>query len=73
LPAVLADADKLERIVSNLLSNAPKYWSPDTTVTVTLSGGVGWLMLAVRDCGAGLPVDKMPRLSPRYRRTSDVR
>jgi PAS domain S-box-containing protein len=66
LPPVRADADKLERILTNLLSNALKYSPPASPVWVSLARADGEAVVEVRDQGPGIdPVD-VPRLFERY-------
>ena len=61
---VLADRQRLKQVLLNLLSNAVKYTGTEGTVTVSLtdSGTGNAKRIAVRDTGAGIPVDKLARL-----------
>ncbi|MHB0868713.1 MAG: sensor histidine kinase [Chloroflexota bacterium] len=67
LPPVLADPDRVERILMNLLSNAFKYSAPDTEVVVSLARRDGQIVTSVIDRGRGIPPDVIPRLFKRYR------
>ncbi len=69
LPPVSADPDRLERILTNLISNALKYSAPGTLVTVALYPHPGELVTAVSDRGPGIPPADLPRLFQRYYRT----
>jgi len=73
LPPALADPDQLERIVTNLLSNALKYSPAGSEVTVTLSARDGQLVTAVADRGPGIAPEDLPHLFERYYRTAAVR
>lgn len=73
LPLVLADPDRLERIISNLLANALKYSAPDTQVVVTATQGEGQVVTAVADRGQGIPPEMLSHLFERYYRTSLAR
>ena len=53
--AVLGDADRLERVVQNLVSNAVKYSPRDTQVTVRIERREPFAVLAVIDQGQGIP------------------
>lgn len=57
-PEVIADAEKMERILYNLLSNAFKFTPTNGSVTVSQSffmkDGNRWIRLAVRDDGVGM-------------------
>lgn len=53
------DDDKVEKIVTNLLSNAFKFTSPNGTVTLTTTiGEDGYLSITVSDTGSGIPADE---------------
>ncbi len=55
LPPVLADAVRIEQVLTNLLDNATKYSPQGGPVEVTiLTAGAG-VTLSVRDAGMGLP------------------
>lgn len=60
---VLFDANYLELIVNNLLSNAFKYTESGQSITVTLKEENGWLLLQVSDTGIGIPINKQERYS----------
>ena len=70
--AILFDKDKLEKIVSNLVSNAIKF-SPDyTTVLVKLSLDKSILNMHVIDRGVGISEDKIEQIyNPFFSTKSD--
>lgn len=68
LPRVLADPDRLERIFTNLLSNALKYSDPGTPVEVKMSVRDGEVVTSVSDQGRGIPRDQIPLLFQPYQR-----
>lgn len=61
------DPVALDRIVSNLLSNALRYGRPP--ITISAIGGETHLRLAVEDRGAGVADDFVPRLFERFSRS----
>ena len=73
LPRVLADPDRLERILMNLISNALKYSNPGTEVTVRLAQLDGDVVTSVSDRGPGIPPEELPLLFQRFRRTPEAR
>jgi signal transduction histidine kinase len=69
------DLFRLERVVSNLLTNALKF-SPDggeIVVEVRPDAGGQWATLAVRDHGVGIPAAELPVVFEPYRRAANVR
>ncbi|MGQ9675052.1 MAG: PAS domain S-box protein [Chloroflexota bacterium] len=73
VPRVLTDPDRLERILTNLLSNALKYSSPDTEVVVEAAQRDGWVVVAVRDRGQGIAPEDLPRIFERFYRSKGQR
>ena len=61
---VLFDANYLELIVNNLLSNAFKYTESGQSITVTLKEENGWLLLQVSDTGIG--INKQGKIFERF-------
>ena len=68
LPPVWADPDRLERILTNLLSNALKYSTPGTPVVVSASERDGEVVVSVTDRGPGIAPEDLERLFQRYTR-----
>jgi len=66
LPPVSADPARLERILTNLWSNALKYSAPGTPVTVSARREDGMVITSVTDRGPGIPPDDLPHLFERY-------
>jgi signal transduction histidine kinase len=66
LPEVLADPDRLDRILANLIGNALKY--SRSGVRVGAEQVEGEIRIAVADGGPGLTDDDLPRLFQRYYR-----
>jgi response regulator RpfG family c-di-GMP phosphodiesterase/signal transduction histidine kinase len=65
LRPVYLDADKLERILTNLIRNAIKFTeSGSITVRAGASNGSQWL--EVRDTGIGIPSEHLPNIFNRF-------
>jgi signal transduction histidine kinase len=64
----LADPDRLERIVMNLLSNALKYSPPESPVELGASASGGWVTIRVADQGPGVPSEDLPHIFDRFYR-----
>jgi signal transduction histidine kinase len=67
---IVADGGRLERILSNLLTNALKYSGERSEVTLRIADGVEELTLSVEDRGAGIAPEDLPRLFDRWFRAS---
>jgi signal transduction histidine kinase len=70
------DADGVERMLSNLISNAVKYSPPSRSIDVCLSceidGEGQWAVLRVIDQGLGIPARDLPFVFEPFRRGSNV-
>jgi len=66
---VYVDRDMWEKIVLNLLSNAFKF-TFDGEIEVRLRAVDGHAVLSVRDTGAGIPAEELPRLFERFHRVA---
>jgi two-component system, OmpR family, phosphate regulon sensor histidine kinase PhoR len=70
LPRAMADSDRLEQILSNLISNAIKY-SPDNT-QITLSAGLSedkkMIKVSITDQGVGITADNHEVIFNRFSR-----
>jgi signal transduction histidine kinase len=54
LPDIEADADKIEQVLNNLISNAIKFSNPGTTIMVSAFRSNGDITVAVKDEGQGI-------------------
>lgn len=68
VPPVPADYDRLDRIFSNLLSNALKYSDPGTPVQVRVCQQDGEVVVSITDHGHGIPPDDVSHLFQRFYR-----
>jgi len=73
LPPILADSDRLERIFTNLLSNALKYSDPGTPVLVGARRQDNEVIISVTDQGRGIPPEVIPHLFGRFYRAPGER
>jgi two-component system CheB/CheR fusion protein len=63
---VRGDANRLEQVLLNLLTNALQHTPPATPIEVRLRREGGEITLAVHDDGLGIPADLLPHLLERF-------
>jgi two-component system phosphate regulon sensor histidine kinase PhoR len=85
LPEMRADAVRLEQVLVNLIHNAVKFTRPGGEVVLSaVEEGRGvsssdelvqspMIMVAVRDTGAGIPADDVPRIFERFYQVDKAR
>jgi signal transduction histidine kinase len=65
---VEADASKVERSVTNLISNAVKYTPRGGQVKVEAGANGRYAFVTIKDTGYGIPADELPHIFDRYSR-----
>ena len=71
LAKVLADRVALDRILTNLLTNAVKYSPANSKIELSLKKVKSFIQLKVRDQGVGLHKDQLARLFEPFYQTSE--
>lgn len=61
------DADKMERVMLNLLSNSGKFTKPGGSIMVKVSNGEEFIAISVKDTGIGIAKDKQEMIFERFR------
>jgi signal transduction histidine kinase len=69
----LADRDKLQQIVLNLLSNATKFTDDGGRIEVRCSGDVSFVRVRVTDSGVGIPADKLAMIFEPFEQVRSAR
>jgi signal transduction histidine kinase len=70
---LFGDPAAMEHVVTNLIDNALKYSSADTSVTVTIFGGEGEVLFTVADEGVGIDPSDLPTIFERFQQASNAR
>ena len=73
LPAVLANSDKVEQVLVNILSNAIKYTNEGSDIAVSLTVLQGFVVTSIMDQGPGIPAEDQPRIFERFYRVEKAR
>lgn len=63
---VMGDPDRLEQVLTNLVSNAIKFSPPGASVYVTTAQKGGKVRVEVNDRGAGVPEEFRPRIFSKF-------
>lgn len=63
---IWADKDSLEKIISNLLSNAFKYTPNGKSITIKLTADEKFVTISVFDKGTGISIEKQKKLFIRF-------
>ncbi len=68
LPAVMADYERIQQVLINLVENAVKYSPPGGTITVHARATNAEVVVSVLDQGAGVPESQRERIFDRFAR-----
>lgn len=60
------DADRLSQVLHNLIGNACKYGAPGRPICISVQGDAEHVTLAVRNEGAPIPTEQLPRIFDAY-------
>jgi signal transduction histidine kinase len=73
LSRVIADPERVAQILQNLLQNAYRYSSPDTTIYINTTQIGTMASLTIRDQGPGIPADSLEKIFERFYRVAKGR
>ncbi|MEO7822458.1 MAG: PAS domain-containing sensor histidine kinase [Gemmatimonadaceae bacterium] len=66
LPKVVADTERIQQALSNLVGNAIKFTPPGGKIVITVRDDGGDVTVSVADTGIGIPEDQLPRVFDRH-------
>jgi signal transduction histidine kinase/DNA-binding response OmpR family regulator/ligand-binding sensor domain-containing protein len=67
------DAEKMEIVMANLLTNALKFTHPNGKITVTVSREINNVDISVKDTGIGIPRENLARIFDRFFQVGDFK
>ena len=73
LPSITADKGRIEQVLLNILTNAIKYTPDGGEILVRAMAVDGFVGIAIRDNGIGIPEDDIPHLFERFYRVEKSR
>jgi two-component system phosphate regulon sensor histidine kinase PhoR len=73
LPMALADSERVQQVVTNLIHNAIKFTPPRGKVSVFAEPVGNEVVVSVRDTGVGIPADDLPRIFERFYKADRAR
>jgi signal transduction histidine kinase len=71
LPTVMADRDRIEEVLQNLLDNAIKYSPRQRTLTVACKATGDEVIVSVSDTGMGIALREQEHIFDRFHRAGD--
>jgi signal transduction histidine kinase len=66
LPKVLADGERIQQALSNLVGNAIKFTPPGGKIVIAARGDADEVRVSVADTGIGIPEEQVPKVFDRY-------
>jgi len=70
--ATVADADRLQQVIWNLLSNAVRFTPAKGRVSVTAQRSASTILVEVEDNGAGISPEHLPHIFERFRQVDST-
>jgi PAS domain S-box-containing protein len=71
-PLVIADEERIEQVLINVLQNARKYSPPTAPISVRVTVDGEMVSVAVQDHGMGIPAEDLSRIFERFHRGANV-
>ena len=71
LPPVYADADRIQQVLTNLISNAVKFSPEGGSIRLSGKRKDGFALISVADEGPGIPPDRLEQVFDRFHQVRD--
>jgi PAS domain S-box-containing protein len=69
----LVDSDRIQQVLTNLVTNAAKYGDPGTEIRLDAAAQDGVVEVSVTNRGPAIPAEEIPRLFSRFNRAPSAR
>jgi NtrC-family two-component system sensor histidine kinase KinB len=66
LPTIMADGEKIKRVITNLLDNAVKFTPSGGYVSISANEDQGYVVVRVEDSGPGIPEEYRDKIFDRF-------
>ncbi len=73
LPKIMADKEKMQIVIDNLLKNALKYTPAKGKIIISLETDKKEIKFSIEDNGVGIPADQQKRIFTKFFRASNVK
>jgi signal transduction histidine kinase len=73
LPALRVDAERLQQVLGNLLSNALRYTPPNGRIELRARQAGDSISIDIQDSGSGISAEALPHIFERFYRADDSR
>ncbi len=73
LPLMLANEDRAEQVLTNLVGNAIQFSPRGESITIGVQAGDGEITISVKDHGPGIPPEELPYIWGRFHRVDKSR
>lgn len=66
VPPIMADPERLQQVLLNILDNAAKYGKDGGTIEVSVKSDIKSVIITVRDHGPGIPPTELPHIKEKF-------
>jgi signal transduction histidine kinase len=73
LPPVLADRQRLNQILANLVRNSLRHTPQGGLIALRAERQEGWIVISVEDTGEGIPAERIAHIFERFYRGDEAR